>query len=1613
MLIVGLKTLDKPPVTHSSGADYWFDNGKLRETRWNWDWFSSPKAAWEQTPYRDWLIAGLLVNMVGQRQEFLAISEPVLVTFDLLASEIKPEMRTASERIKKIVESDSGYQRAFLTTLTFGLSRQVSNGKDVVVFGAGLRRYTRVWLKGVSESEALHADIEFFVPFYVATGGDGVTGDKFPDARSICAGIALKRVNGSSIGLDSTGKDLAGLRFNFRIPYKARMVGYRERFDSDIETIFGEPKVEAQKRGISPMDKEGDLAWEKCDDWKDIVERLAGSVDGKELLDAPIGPLLLEEISESSIKDIYKIDAVKRDKEDAKEELKAARDLLKGLWNRKAPDDPDEPDEPEGQPETTTGTKSPSERTLGKFLETLGLLTSKGKIAELSKLTVWDVFSRTLDEMDGFPLYVLGVNPSDDKGVRAALTLASQSDLSNPSKHYFGLAGLAYDIPVKTAPKKDKYRESTQYLFVEEDDDDTADPLDDSPLIVSDDDDSPLIASHDEDSSPLIDDGENAEDGTAGGGGDDPGAPPKDEKAAKSVVEVFLHLGNWFSGETLDDNWFRRLLPPAQALDKSFWQRRTPLPGIRLLPLRKEPSTVGKDPSALFGLTMRGELLSLGFDLRGNTKDGLTFLKKGAGPLAYFGLGSVETRVALLLSKERVAFGMGVKLKDLRLSLAPKTEEQQDEKKSGDDEFTKPLKEILSDSVEVPVSAKEKEKSKAKTVRTRLGGKRKDKFSVSVGYLSPLTEGSYGTLDIQLYDHKGKRGELVLIPIDRRAGVLYLKNIGIGLKGVENLELNKGLSDDAQITIALTGGMRAPLFELGLIGAKLTIPFRKPKEFQFGLDGLDLSLDVSGVIISGSFLKTEDGFAGQVTIDAPKISIGAMGAYSKLQVLNQKFEDDTAATLKRGELPAKLRSALAEKAIHPAPQMAVTTGAAAGNWTLKAADGKKYFLVQGGGKLKVFSDDTTLFIYGALSATSGGGITVGPVQFTGFALGFGLHRRVKVPAVEGIAEFPLVKMVMGEGGFQKEEIGGGLQEQLAKPVEDPMKVLEQMEEDLPVERGQYFICAGVRFTIAQTTDCFGLIIVQFGNEFEFSLLGLARMRQPRDLKMKPLCYIELQILLSVKPSEGCFKLQAVLSNNSWVINQNCRLTGGFALYVWFGGKHKGDFVITLGGYHPRFRRPDHYPIVPRLGLNWQISESLRIKGELYLAVTSSCFMLGGKLEAAFYASRVSVWFTAYFDALISWSPLHYEMDIGIALRAEVDLFLFTLRLTVSALVQLWGPPDGGLIRLELSVLTLDVPFGTPREQASPQLIKSWAEFCGSFLPAAKPSTQPGAAQTVSAGVVQPNLASGRANAAGLERNVDGGSASARQAGTAESAERNKTWRVRGDELVLAAAASVPVTALNFGRVKTSSPPQGVQDVSLTGRSLLVSEPVMLEPSELQTRRYPAPLGVHPVGKKLESVLNVTIVRDDVSPPQPVDTTGWTLEEETDSLPAALWDAAKPNPKGPAEPEARLIQNCITGIKRLVPPAGEYGAAISPPAMSWTRLSPVRVSRPSELQENPAKTRARNIQKAIDSKQAEQKRVFDALAAAGFRLAWQPAQTPVRCRDLQAEPLAGAVATFVQ
>ena len=61
----------------------------------------------------------------------------------------------------------------------------------------------------------------------------------------------------------------------------------------------------------------------------------------------------------------------------------------------------------------------------------------------------------------------------------------------------------------------------------------------------------------------------------------------------------------------------------------------------------------------------------------------------------------------------------------------------------------------------------------------------------------------------------------------------------------------------------------------------------------------------------------------------------------------------------------------------------------------------------------------------------------------------------------------------------------------------------------------------------------------------------------------------------VSPSVGEFSARgAARARDSYMLDPDCRLTGGFAFCVWFEPHDDaGDFVVTLGGYHPAFTVP--------------------------------------------------------------------------------------------------------------------------------------------------------------------------------------------------------------------------------------------------------------------------------------------------------------------------------------------------------------------------------------------------------------------------------------------------------
>ena len=65
--------------------------------------------------------------------------------------------------------------------------------------------------------------------------------------------------------------------------------------------------------------------------------------------------------------------------------------------------------------------------------------------------------------------------------------------------------------------------------------------------------------------------------------------------------------------------------------------------------------------------------------------------------------------------------------------------------------------------------------------------------------------------------------------------------------------------------------------------------------------------------------------------------------------------------------------------------------------------------------------------------------------------------------------------------------------------------------------------------------------------------------------------------IAFSTESGLLSFEARLTENSYVLRRDFMLRGGFAFYTWFAGEHEGDFVVSLGGYHPRFQPPAHYP----------------------------------------------------------------------------------------------------------------------------------------------------------------------------------------------------------------------------------------------------------------------------------------------------------------------------------------------------------------------------------------------------------------------------------------------------
>lgn len=475
---------------------------------------------------------------------------------------------------------------------------------------------------------------------------------------------------------------------------------------------------------------------------------------------------------------------------------------------------------------------------------------------------------------------------------------------------------------------------------------------------------------------------------------------------------------------------------------------------------------------------------------------------------------------------------------------------------------------------------------------------------------------------------------------------------------------------------------------------------------------------------------------------------------------------------------------------------------------------------------------TSFFVYGAVLGPFGG-----PPAFflTGIGGGFGINRDVVPPTdMSKFDDFVMIQAL--DPAFSGSD--------------PPMAVLERVREKFDPVRGRFWFAAGISFTSFALVDGIAVVCVEFGQGFELSIFGLARMALPRP--EVALVSIELGLMARFSSEEGVLWIQAQLTDNSWLFHPSARLTGGFAFVSWFKGPRAGQFVLTLGGFHPNFKR-EGYPVVPRLGFNWSFGSNIVVKAESYFALTSEAMMAGGLFEASARFGPAYANLSFGGNAIVFFEPFHYSADaharVSAGIRIKTWLGTINLSFSLGAFIEVQGPEFHGIARVEVGPIDVTVRFGNAG--TVPKVYIGWVDFAGKYLELSPGNVARALSSIAGKGALPPASASGQ------------------EPGTADGSAE-KPFDVNS-EFELSFTTTIPVTQISrAGDIKPTPP-------SMT-------------------------LGVAPVNRVItRSTLTLSLKKDGVAAERLGDTAKIIMTERRNgAFPVGVWGEAQDldNPKVP-------------------------------------------------------------------------------------------------------------------
>jgi hypothetical protein len=215
-------------------------------------------------------------------------------------------------------------------------------------------------------------------------------------------------------------------------------------------------------------------------------------------------------------------------------------------------------------------------------------------------------------------------------------------------------------------------------------------------------------------------------------------------------------------------------------------------------------------------------------------------------------------------------------------------------------------------------------------------------------------------------------------------------------------------------------------------------------------------------------------------------------------------------------------------------------------------------------------------------------------------------------------------------------------------VANAPRIISDLRVIFPPYEGKFLIGPMAKIgwgSPALITLSLGIIIEIPGN---VAIVGLLQLVLPD--KSSPILILQVAFVGAIEFDKKRLWLFAGIFDSKVL---TFTLEGEMGVLMAFG--EDANFVLSVGGFHPRFKPPPlPFPSPKRMAITILNESAARIRADTYFAVTTNTVQIGAHAELYFgFGSTLTLEGSFSFDALFQFSPFYFLVELSLSASLKV------------------------------------------------------------------------------------------------------------------------------------------------------------------------------------------------------------------------------------------------------------------------------------------------------------------------------------------------------------------------